>query len=108
LNKKVAFGLPSGVPFGLFQCSTSREQSEMALSITVGKGFEFNITGSSIFAGIDGLFAFFASFGPPTGARRWECSRLETGHGVRLFLGPLWIEASRDKQTLTSELMLWK
>jgi hypothetical protein len=67
----------------------------MTITSTAGRGFEFNITRSSIFAGVEGVFCFFASVKRLKGAPRWECSRYETGHGMRLILGPLWIEASR-------------
>lgn len=66
----------------------------MAASLALARAFEVSVTRSSLYLEAFGL-ALFASFDRPEGAPMWELSRWELGHGWRLQLGPLKVDAGR-------------
>lgn len=64
----------------------------MARSIFLSPCFEVAVSRSYFFTQYR-RFSFFAGFAVPAGSPRFEVSRHERGHGVRLIVGPLLVDA---------------
>ena len=66
----------------------------MAATLATSRVFEVSVTRSSLYVEALGL-ALFAALDRPECAPMWELSRWELGHGWRLQLGPLKVDAGR-------------
>lgn len=65
----------------------------MAASLFLSSSFEVAVSRSYFFIQA-GRFCLFVGFDVPEGSPRWEVSRHERGHGVRVIVGPLLVDAS--------------
>lgn len=66
----------------------------MAATLSITRTFEVSLSRSSLYVELFGL-ALFAAIDRTQGVPMWEVSRWELGHGWRLQLGPLKVDAGR-------------